>query len=68
MDVKCTSEVFPYIIVQKDRLIYIPDITLTAVQNRPYLHKFEAPEALDRCIRILVSRCIFLAIVQNRLI
>ena len=37
-------------------------------QKRPYLHKFEAPEGLDRCIRILVSRRIFLAIVQNRLI
>ena len=37
-------------------------------QKRPYLDKFEAPEALDRCIRILVSRRIFLAIVQNRLI
>ena len=38
------------------------------VQKRPYLDKFEAPEALDRCIRILGSRRIFLAIVQNRLI
>ena len=37
-------------------------------QKLPYLNKFEAPEALDRCIRILVSRRIFLAIVQNRLI
>ena len=37
-----------------------------AIQNRPYLGKFEAPEALDRCIQILVSRRIFLAIVRNR--
>mgnify|MGYP007000341703 CR=1 len=61
MDVECTSEVFPYIIVQKDRLIYIPYITRTAVQNKPSLNKFEAPEALDRCIRILSARSSFLA-------
>ena len=68
MDVEWTSKVFPYIIVQKERPIDVPYITHTAIQNRPYLDKFEAPEALDRCIRILVSRRIFLAIVQNRLI
>ena len=31
-----------------------------AIQNRPYLDKFEAPEALDRCIRILPARSSFL--------
>ena len=36
-------------------------------QKMPHLDKFEAPEALDRCIRILVWRRIFLAILQNRL-
>ena len=36
-------------------------------QKRPYLNKFEAPEALDRCIRILMSRRIFLAILENPL-
>ena len=61
MDVERTSEVFPYIIVQKERLIDIPYITRTAVQNRPYLDKFESPEALDRCIRILWARSSFLA-------
>ena len=30
-------------------------------QKRPYLDKFEAPEALDRCIRILSARSSFLA-------
>ena len=37
-------------------------------QKRRNRNKFEAAEALDRRIRILVSRRIFLAIVQNRLI
>ena len=60
MDVERTSEVFPYIIVQKERLIDRPYITRTAVQNSPYLTKFEAPEALDRCIRILSARSSFL--------
>ena len=32
-----------------------------ALQNTPYLNKFEAPEALDRCIRILSARSSFLA-------
>ena len=32
-----------------------------ATQNRPYFDKFEAPEALDRCIRILSARSSFLA-------
>ena len=61
MDVERTSKVFPYIIVQKERPIDIPYITHTAIQNRPYLDKFEAPEALDRCIRILSVRSSFLA-------
>ena len=61
MDVERTSKVFPYIIVQKERPIYIPYITRTAVQNRPYLAEFESPEALDRCIRILWAESSFLA-------
>ena len=32
-----------------------------AIQNMPYLDKFETPEALDRCIRILSARSSFLA-------
>ena len=32
-----------------------------AIQNRPYLAKLEAPEALDWCIRILSARSSFLA-------
>ena len=44
-----------------------PLVTLWA-QNRPYLDKFEAPEPLDRSIRILEWRRIFLAIVRNQLI
>ena len=31
------------------------------IQNKPYLDKFEAPEALDQCIRILSARSMFLA-------
>ena len=29
-------------------------------QKLPYLYKFEAPEALDRCMRILSARSSFL--------
>merc|ERR1712185_631222 len=55
------ADVNPYIIVHKERPIDIPYITHTAIQNRPYLDKFESPEALDRCIRILSARSSFLA-------
>ena len=39
---------------------------MATAQKRSYLGTFEAPGALDRCIRILVTSRIFLAIVQNR--
>ena len=35
--------------------------------KRTYFNKIVAPEALNQCIRILVWRRIFLALLQNRL-